>query len=176
MSEKKCLVILISYLKRVGSRTETSSSLPAIWISDVTESLWKARHTWGALGKVSFCRRSADGEAGETLCRASQRDATNCSNNCTSKSCCGVSGRYYSTCFFTPAKAGRLREDYEWIQHRSCKPGVGQGFVTCIKCPPLPALVVRPETCQEGGCMARILWLRRELCSETWKQKSGQWQ
>lgn len=27
MSEKKCLVILISYLKRVGSRTETTSSL-----------------------------------------------------------------------------------------------------------------------------------------------------
>jgi len=76
--EKECLVILISYLKRVGSSTQTFSlSFPAKSMSNITESLWKAMHTWGAWGKASFCRSSADEEPGETLFRASQGDPRN---------------------------------------------------------------------------------------------------
>lgn len=189
MSEKKCLVILISYLKRVGSSTETFSlSLPAIWISNIREMLSFPEATWGALGKASFCRSSADGEAGETLCRASQRDPTNylLAAALTIALWTHVVGMIDTVVLVSlqlpilPRKAdlGRIMSE---SNTGSGKPGLGQGLMTGIQHPALPALPARPETCQKGGCTARTLpfvhrQLRREPCSESWKQKWGQLQ
>lgn len=89
--KKKYLFILIAYLKRAESSTETFSlSLPAIWISNITESLWKAGHIWGALGKASFCRWGGRRNPLQRITNGSNKLSISCSpNNCTLNSRCG---------------------------------------------------------------------------------------
>lgn len=117
----------------------------------------ESRAYLGAPQKAALCRWGHRRNPLHSTTKESNKLSTSCSpNDCTLNSCCGYLTDTVVLVVSTPAnpdKAGRFRKDYVCLQLRgSGKPGLGQGLVTCIQCPALPALLDRPETRQEGGC------------------------